>query len=255
MRLRRERVVDVAIALLDAEGLDALTMRKLAARLGVQAGALYWHFAGKQALLDAMADRFLEDFAADLPAGPWDEQLAAAGWRLRQVLLSHRDGARVMAGTYVAEPNTVLAGNMVIEILQAAGLPPDQAGWAAFAALHYVLGHTIEEQAQIELHRAWRLGAEADRGRDREQARRHGLYRRSRRAVRLRPPALPRRHPPATGAASLRRPGSRQTHRKPARRAERTVPGPAPRQREVSSPVAAAAGRHRPLEGGPARTR
>jgi TetR/AcrR family tetracycline transcriptional repressor len=56
-----------------------------------------------------------------------------------------------MAGTYVAEPNTILLGNMVIEILQAAGLPADQAGWAAFAAFHYVLGHTIEEQAQIEL--------------------------------------------------------------------------------------------------------
>jgi Tetracyclin repressor-like, C-terminal domain len=57
-----------------------------------------------------------------------------------------------MAGTYVAEPNTILLGNLVIEILQAAGLPPDQAGWAAFAAFHYVLGHTIEEQAQIELN-------------------------------------------------------------------------------------------------------
>src|SRR6185312_14021037 len=133
MRLRREHVVDEAIALLDADGLDALTMRKLATRLGVQAGALYWHFASKQALLDAMADRFLEDFGADLPAGLWDERLSAAGWRLRQVLLSHRDGARVM------------------EILQAAGLPPDRAGWAAFAAFHYVLGHTIEEQAQLEL--------------------------------------------------------------------------------------------------------
>ncbi len=54
-------------------------MRKLATRLGVQAGALYWHFAGKQSLLDAMADRFPEDFAADLPAGSWDEQLAATG--------------------------------------------------------------------------------------------------------------------------------------------------------------------------------
>ena len=151
MRLRREHVVDVAIALLDADGLDALTMRKLATRLGVQAGALYWHFASKQALLDAMADRFLDGFAADRPAGSWDEQFSALGWRLRQVLLSHRDGARVMAGTYVAEPNTILLGNMVIEILQAAGLPPDRAGWAAFAAFHYVLGHTIEEQAQIEL--------------------------------------------------------------------------------------------------------
>ena len=69
MRLRREHVVDVAIALLDADGLDALTMRKLATRLGVQAGALYWHFANKRALLDAMADRFLEDFAADRRPG------------------------------------------------------------------------------------------------------------------------------------------------------------------------------------------
>jgi TetR/AcrR family tetracycline transcriptional repressor len=110
-----------------------------------------WHFAGKQALLDAMADRFLEDFTADWPAGSWDEQFAAAAWRLRQVLLSHRDGARVMAGTYVAEPNTVLLGNRAIEILQAAGLPPDRAGWAVFAAFHFVLGHTIEEQAQLEL--------------------------------------------------------------------------------------------------------
>jgi TetR/AcrR family transcriptional regulator, tetracycline repressor protein len=151
MRLQPEHVVDVAIALLDGAGLDALTMRKLAAELGVQAGALYWHFASKQALLDAMADRFLEGLVADLPAGPWDEQLSAVAWRLRQALLSHRDGARVMAGTYVAEPNTLLVGNTAVEILQAAGLAPDRAGWTAVAAMHYVLGHTIEEQAQIEL--------------------------------------------------------------------------------------------------------
>ena len=151
MRLQRERVVDVATALLDADGLDALTMRKLAAELGVQAGALYWHFASKQALLDAMADRFLEGLVADLPAGSWDEQLSALAWRLREALLSHRDGARVMAGTYGAEPNTVLLGNTAIEILRAAGLTPDRAGWTAVAAMHYVLGHTIEEQAQIEL--------------------------------------------------------------------------------------------------------
>lgn len=151
MRLQREHVVDVAIGLVDAAGLDALTMRKLAAELGVQAGALYWHFASKQALLDAMADRFLEDLVSDLPAGSWDEQLSALAWRLRQALLSHRDGARIMAGTYVAEPNTLLLGNTAVEILQAAGLADDRAGWTAVAAMHYVLGHTIEEQAQIQL--------------------------------------------------------------------------------------------------------
>src|SRR5690348_11850988 len=65
MRLRRDHVVDRAIDPLDADGLDALPMRKLATRLGVQPRALYWHLAGKQALPDAMADRFLEGFTAD----------------------------------------------------------------------------------------------------------------------------------------------------------------------------------------------
>lgn len=151
MRLQRARVVDVAVALLDADGLDALTMRRLASELGVQPGALYWHFASKQALLDVMADRFLEGLVDDLPAGAWDERLSELAWRLRGALLTHRDGARVMAGTFVAEPNTLRAGNTAIEILEGAGLSPERAGWATVAAMYYVLGHTIEEQAQIEL--------------------------------------------------------------------------------------------------------
>ena len=187
-------LVDVAIALLDADGLDALTMRKLATRLGVQAGALYWHFASKQALLDAMADRFLEGFAADRPAGSWDEQFSALGWRLRQVLLSHRD-ARVMAGTYVAEPNTILLGNMVIEILQAAGLPPP----ARLGRLYRVPLRARPHHRRTSAIELTERGAGKPKLRaGTEQARRHGLHRRSRRAVRLRPPALPRRHPPAT---------------------------------------------------------
>jgi hypothetical protein len=48
--------------------------------------------------------------------------------------------------SYVAEPNTLLLGNTAVEILQRAGLAPDRAGWTAAAAMHYVLGHTIEEQ-------------------------------------------------------------------------------------------------------------
>ena len=87
--------------------------------------------------------KFLEvnrNLVADLKGrGLWES--------VREGLLLRRHGS----GTYVAEPNTVLLGNRVIEILQAAGLPPDRAGWAAFAAFHFVLGHTIEEQAQLEL--------------------------------------------------------------------------------------------------------
>ena len=104
--------------------------------------------------------------------------------------------------------------------------------------------------------RARRLAAEADRGRDREQARGHGLHCRSRRTVRLRLPALPRRHPPATGAApshggrgslrvcALPRTTSRRAWRPGARcpgatwppRPRPAQPGPGPRRTGWSRP-------------------
>ncbi|WP_331772020.1 TetR/AcrR family transcriptional regulator C-terminal domain-containing protein (plasmid) [Embleya sp. NBC_00888] len=143
--------MDGAIALLDVEGLDGLTTRKLGAALNVRGPALYRHFPSKEALLDAMADRLLEAVAAPLPAGPWDEQLTFLAGRLRAALLSHRDGARVVAGTYVAGPNTRLVEDAVFGILQAADFPAERAGWVALSLGHYVLGHTIEEQAQAQL--------------------------------------------------------------------------------------------------------
>lgn len=151
MQLRRADVLAGALALLDADGLDGLTMRKLAARLGVQVGALYWHYASKQDLLDAMAEKLVEGVGDPFPPGPWDQQLAALASRLRHALLARRDGARVVAGTYVTGPNTVLAAKTAVDILRAAGLPPARAGWAGFTLARYVLGHTIEEQARAEL--------------------------------------------------------------------------------------------------------
>ncbi len=151
--LRKTNVVDGALALLDTEGLDGLTMRKLGGALNVQAGALYRHFPSKEALLDAMAEKLLEGVADPLPEGPWAEQLTVLAQRFRAALLAHRDGARVVAGTFVNEPNTNAAGSVAVDVLCAAGIPVHKAGWIAFAAMYYVLGHTIEEQAQRELAR------------------------------------------------------------------------------------------------------
>ncbi|MYW01613.1 TetR/AcrR family transcriptional regulator C-terminal domain-containing protein [Streptomyces sp. SID3343] len=165
--LRRADVVDGAIALLDSEGLDGLTTRKLGLALNVRGPALYRHFPSKEALLDAMADRLLEAVAAPLPARPWDEQLSFLAGRMRAALLSHRDGARVVAGTYVTGPNTRLIEDAIFEILQAAEFPAARAGWVAFALGHYVLGHTIEEQAQAQLSAAgvWQARKDALSGR------------------------------------------------------------------------------------------
>lgn len=151
MLLRKANVVDGALALLDSVGLDGLTMRKLGAALGVQAGALYRHYPSKEALLDAMAEKLVEGVADPLPDGAWDEQLAALAHRFREALLAHRDGGRVFAGTFVSQPNSNALGGAAVSALCAAGISPERAGWIAFAGMYYVLGHTIEEQAQQQL--------------------------------------------------------------------------------------------------------
>jgi TetR/AcrR family transcriptional regulator, tetracycline repressor protein len=153
-QLRREDVLAGALDLLDAEGLDALTMRKLATSLDVQAGALYWHFDGKRALVDAMAERLAAGVGGPGATGDgtWDEQLTELAVRLRRALLAHRDGARVVTETACAAggANTLLVGRTSTELLVTAGFPPEQAAWLTFALIHYVLGQTMGEQARAE---------------------------------------------------------------------------------------------------------
>ncbi|MDF0530794.1 TetR/AcrR family transcriptional regulator C-terminal domain-containing protein [Tsukamurella sp. 8F] len=145
--LRRADVVDGAIRLLDAEGLDGLTTRKLGASLGVDGSALYRHFPNKTALLEGIADRIVQGVDHSLPDGAWDEQLAVLAVRLRDALLAHRDGARLVAGTYVIGPNTQLSADTMLGLLERAGFAPDRSGWILFALNYYVLGYAIEEQA------------------------------------------------------------------------------------------------------------
>jgi TetR/AcrR family transcriptional regulator, tetracycline repressor protein len=154
MLLRRADVVDGAVKLLDAEGLDGLTTRKLGAALNVQGPALYRHFPSKEALLDAIADRLVEGLGDPLPDGIWYEQLTVIAGRMREALLAHRDGARVVAGTFVTGGNTLLSARVIFGILEKAGFPAQRAGWIVFALGYYVLGHTIEEQAQADLVKA-----------------------------------------------------------------------------------------------------
>src|SRR5919106_4250736 len=86
-RLTRERVVAEALAVIAEDGIQALTMRRLAARLGVVPGALYYHLRNKQQLQDLLLDGVLAevDFNLD-PALPWTERLTVLAHRLRQVL-------------------------------------------------------------------------------------------------------------------------------------------------------------------------
>jgi AcrR family transcriptional regulator len=99
-RLSRETVVDGALALTDAEGLEGLTIRRLATHLGVTPMALYWHFKNKDQLLDGLADRLWSLIDTDVdPALRWPERLRALMGSMAEVLRAHPPAASLMVTT------------------------------------------------------------------------------------------------------------------------------------------------------------
>lgn len=148
MTIQRKHVIQTALKLLDEGGIEGVTLRKLAQVLEIQAPSLYWHFANKQALIDAMADALLEDVARDIPEnGDWRATLHQVAAQIRQALNARRDGARVFAGTYVSTDNVLRTGETIIAAFVRAGADIELAATSAFSVLYYVLGFAIEEQA------------------------------------------------------------------------------------------------------------
>ena len=152
MQLSREQVLAAALGLLDEAGLEQLTMRRLAAALGVQNGATYWHFRSKQALLEAMADTLLADLTAGLDTeSPWTERITELARQLRRALLSRRDGARLFSAAFFPLPNALAYGEAMIAALGESGLSSRDAAWAADTLTYYIVGHTAEEQLAATL--------------------------------------------------------------------------------------------------------
>lgn len=152
MSLERETVVRVALALLNEVGFDGLTVRRLAARLGVQNPALYWHFQNKQELLTRMAQAMLAEAFAEvklLPAsGEWAVWLADVARRLRQTLLSYRDGTRVVAAADLTESAQLVVFDLALQVLTAAGFELRLALLSVVTLFDFTLGATFEEQAE-----------------------------------------------------------------------------------------------------------
>jgi TetR/AcrR family tetracycline transcriptional repressor len=145
-------IARTALRLLDGTGLDGLTMRLLAKELGVQAPTLYWHVKNKQELLDLMADLMSAEVAEGLEAPArgqsWTDWTAELVRRMRRTMLSHRDGARVVAGAYSRSPAVPRTIELTLRTFHDAGFPVASAARAFPVLLHYVIGFTIEEQAR-----------------------------------------------------------------------------------------------------------
>ncbi|MBP2707765.1 TetR/AcrR family transcriptional regulator C-terminal domain-containing protein [Microbispora sp. RL4-1S] len=153
MALERDRIVGTALRLLDEVGLDKLTLRRLAAELGVQAPALYWHFRSKQELLDEMTE--VISVGQSPPLRPLAEGESWESWLgdwirgRREVLNSHRDAARLIAGTHPGRA-TLEAVELILESLQRAGFTGVDAMWGLGTLASFLGGFVHEEQADRE---------------------------------------------------------------------------------------------------------
>lgn len=140
-QLTRDDVVRGATRLVDAEGLDGLSMRRLAVDLGVTPMALYRHVTNKDELLTEVVDVLLRD--AGLPrAGPadWQGWLAAAARQLRSLLVAHPGALGVFCREPVSTPAFLERMDEGLGRLRAAGFSHDRAV-QAFAAVHtYTIG-------------------------------------------------------------------------------------------------------------------
>lgn len=150
-KIRREEAVSEALNLLNEVGLDGVTTRRLAQRIGVESATLYWHFRNKTALLNEMSSTVLARHHTHPVPGStdvWQHWLAENARSFRHALLAYRDGARLHAGT---TPNAEEINRVALKVdyLVRAGLPELEAAMMLYSLGQFTLGCVLEEQAHL----------------------------------------------------------------------------------------------------------
>ena len=143
-QLTPQRIVTEALAVIAQDGVQALTMRSLAARLGVVPGALYHHVGNKQQLQDLLLDGVLAeiDFHTD-PSLAWTQHLKVLAHRLRQVLEAHPGVAVILKTRDPLGPHSLALAEALLAPLQAAGFADRQAGLAFSLLVDYTVGFAV----------------------------------------------------------------------------------------------------------------
>lgn len=154
-RLTRQRVLDAALRLVDDDGADALTMRRLGQALGCDPMALYRYAANRAALLDGVAETVLAELV--LPAGgaSWETQLRATGHEFRRLALAHPNVVPLIVARPLATPlglrplGTLRPLEQVLGLLVGAGFAPDQALHVYRAYFGLLHGHVLHELQEV----------------------------------------------------------------------------------------------------------
>jgi len=142
--LSRERIVETATAIVDADGLDALSTRRLARELGVQAPSLYNHFATKEQIVDAIGDAIVAGVDLSmLGRDPWPEALKSWARAYRAAFRAHPNVVPFLARGPARRPSSLRLADAVYGALVDAGWPPGHATRIGATMRYFVTGSAL----------------------------------------------------------------------------------------------------------------
>lgn len=144
-KLSPAAVVNAAIEVADTDGLEAVTMRRVARELGVEAMSLYHHFSSKDLLLDAMVDRVYAAITLPAAEGPWRVEVRRRSESVREVLRGHPWALPLMESQRRPGPANLAYHEANIACLRAAGLTAPQVARAYAIIDAFVYGFVLQE--------------------------------------------------------------------------------------------------------------
>lgn len=148
--LSRDQIVDAALALLDTDGLEGLSMRRLGARLNAGATSIYWHVANKDELLELALDRIIAEVTAPDPGvAGWREAAAGYARSLRAMIIRHPWAITLFGGRPMLGPNAVRSLDRILGIFEHAGFKDFDLEYAQAMLIDYVIGAAGSEAGWI----------------------------------------------------------------------------------------------------------
>ena len=143
--ITRELALTTAVAIADAEGLAALSMRRLARELGVEAMSLYHHLANKEAILDGMVELVFGEIALPRPDADWKTAMLERGVSVRAALTRHPWAISIMQSRTSPGPNTLRHLDAMLGCCRAAGFSVEMTGHAVSLIDSYIYGFVLQE--------------------------------------------------------------------------------------------------------------
>jgi AcrR family transcriptional regulator len=148
--ITREVIVETALRLLDRDGLDHLSMRRVADELDTGPASLYWHVGSKDGLLDLIFDRVIGEMEVPDPEPErWKEQLKEIAKTMRATILRHRDIVRISIGRIPMGPNALHYSERIFAVMRAGGVPDALAVTGQHLLFAVVNGFTLDETLDL----------------------------------------------------------------------------------------------------------